>query len=107
MADRRLTLFGEDLFGPGQGGVGGGEADGSEGEDYGVQYLLLRGAYPEKLAGMGAYRALRLRADGYAELNETALFFAQWTGLVLGRPQGVESFFDPGISASKLLEDLR
>jgi hypothetical protein len=34
-------LFGEDLFGPAEGSVGGGEADGGEGEDYGVQDFCL------------------------------------------------------------------
>ena len=32
----RADLFGEDLFGPAEGRVGGGEADGGEGQDDGV-----------------------------------------------------------------------
>ena len=79
----QIGLFGEDLFGPAEGRVGGGEADGGEGEDDGVHGLLLPGPDSEEPADVGADGSLGLCPDRYPELDQAPLLLAQRTGFVL------------------------
>jgi hypothetical protein len=71
-----LRLFTEDLFGPAEGCVCGGEADGGEGQDYGVQDLCLRCPDSEELADVGADGALGFGPDSDAELDQAPLLLA-------------------------------
>jgi hypothetical protein len=98
-----MAFFGEDLFGPAQSGVCGGEANGGKGEDNGVQDLVLRNTYAEELADVGADGSFRLRADGYAELYEAPLLFAQRSRFVLRGAQSVEGLLDHRVAVLELL----